>query len=227
MSVEQRVQRRVDAASEFDRHEQRSDGVRVVGSLADGLSMLRDLLFARIHEEGESGFGQDSMLLPVSVVKSEAAANKEIEIYLIAESAADAVAGGYVNSADAWFQQWLGRLRLGDYVAAPAVVQRLNFYADKSPDDRRRGFSSQLQQALPEAGRAPLVLYRLLPLAVSIVTAMAFGDQPRAEATRKRQIHWLASIADCHSCHGRLLDIGENCAQCGNPFWKHDWLTAE
>ena len=123
--------------------------------------------------------------------------------------------------------QWLGRLRLGDAVASPAVAQRLTSYRGKSPDDRRRVFSNQLQRVQPEAVRAPLVMFRLLPLAISIVTSLAYGDHPRAEETRKRQVAWLASIADCHACHGRLMDIGEECPQCGNPIWKYNWLTAD
>ena len=169
----------------------------------------------------------DSMLVPLSALKSEADANKEIEIYLIAESAAAVSAARYVESPDPWYLNWLGHLRLGDYAASPAVVQRLSFYGGKSADDRRRAFSSQLQTVLPRVVRAPLVLFRLLPLAVTIVTVLAFGDERHADETRKRQIRWLASIADCHACHGRLLEIGESCPQCGNPFWKQEWLTAE
>ncbi len=226
MSTQDRCQRRVNAAAEFDRHEQRGDGADVVNRLADGLSMLRDLLFTRIHGDVETLFGLDSMLMPASSLKSEANTKTEIEIYQIAESTTDAVANHYI-SADAWCMDWLGRLRLGDAIASPAVVQRLGLYRSKSPDDRRRVFSSQLQKVHPEAVRAPLVMYRLLPLAISIITALAFGDHPRAEETRKRQMTWLASIADCHACHGRLMDIGEECPQCGNPIWKYNWLTAD
>jgi len=226
MSTQDRCQRRSDAAAEFDRHEQRGDGERVVNLLADGLSMLRDILFIRIHGDVENLFGADSMLMPVSSLKSEANTKTEIEIYQIAESTADACVQHYAAD-DAWYMQWLGRLRLGEAVASPAVVQRLTSYRGKSPDDRRRVFSSHLQRVHPEAVRAPLVMFRLLPLAISIVTALAFGDHPRAEEIRKRQVAWLASIADCHACHGRLMDIGEECPQCGNPIWKYDWLTAD
>jgi hypothetical protein len=227
MSTQDRCQRRADAAVEFDRREQRSDGARVVNLLADGLSMLRDLLFTRIHGDVETLFGLDSMLLPISALKSETNTKTEIEIYQIVESMADTVANHYIKADDTWYVEWLGRLRLGDAVASPAVVQRLASYRSKSPNDRRRVFSSQLQRVHPEAIRAPLVMFRLLPLAISIVTSLAFGDHPRAEETRKRQLTWLASIADCHACHGRLTDVGEECPQCGNPIWKYNWLTAD
>jgi len=226
MSTQDRCQRRADAAAEFDRHEQRGDGTDVVNRLADGLSMLRDLLFTRIHGDVETLFGLDSMLMPASSLKSEANTKTEIEIYQIAESTTDAAANRCVT-ADTWYMEWLGRLRLGDAIASPAVAQRLALYRSKSADDRRRIFSSQLQKVHPEAVRAPLVMYRLVPLAISIITALAFGDHPRAEETRKRQVTWLASIADCHACHGRLMDIGEECPQCGNPIWKYNWLTAD
>jgi hypothetical protein len=226
MSTQDRCQRRSDAAAEFGQHEPRTDGARVVNQLADGLCTLRDLLFTRIHGDVENLFGTDSMLMPAVSLKSEANTRTEIEIYQIAESTADAAASHYVSD-DSWYMQWLGRMRLGNAVEAPGVVQRLASYRGKSPDERRRAFATQLQRVQPEAGRAPLVMFRLLPLAISIVTAIAFGDHPRAEETRKRQITWLPSIADCHACHGRLMDVAEECPQCGNPIWKYNWLTAD
>ncbi len=226
MSTQERSQRRTDAADEFESHENRADGVPIVNLLADGLSMLRDLLFTRIHGDVEQMFGIDSMLMPVSLLKSEATAKTEIEIYEVVESTAVAEANKYVSDAE-WFSGWLGKLRLGDAITSPPVVQRVAAYRSRSADDRRRIFSSQLQRVHPEAGRTPLVMFRLLPLAVSIVTALAFGDHQRAEETRKRQLTWLPSIADCHNCHGRLMDVAEECPQCGNPIWKYNWLTAD
>jgi hypothetical protein len=227
MSAEERAKRRAELATEFDRHETRSDGIRVTNSLGDGLMLLRDAFFNRIHGDVEKVFGLDSMLLPVAVLKSEANTNLEIEIYQIVEAVLDGRAQRYVTSDDPWFLDWLVRLRLADSASSPSVAQRVAFYAERSADDRRRAFLSRLVQVLPEAGRAPLVMFRLFPLAISIAAAIAFGDHPRAEEMRKRQITWLPSIADCHSCHGGLLENGEKCQQCGNPFWKYDWLTAD
>jgi hypothetical protein len=227
MNVDERARWREEAASQFDLHEQRSDGARVASILADGLSLLRDSFFTRVHGDVERIFGLDSMLSPVSVLKSEASTNTEIEVYLIVESALDARGNRYVSTDDTWSIDWLSRLWLGDAGTVPAVVQLLSYYAGKTPDDRRRAFSTRLQHLLPETGHAPLIMYRLFPLAVSIATAIAFGDHSRAEELRKRQITWLPSIADCHACHGRLLENGEKCQQCGNPFWKYDWLTAD
>src|SRR5580698_9245150 len=96
MSTQDRSQRRTDAAAEFDRLTQRADGARVVHLLADGLSMLRDLLFTRIHGDMEQIFGLDSMLLPVSLLKCEANAKTEIEVYQVVESMFDAAASRYV-----------------------------------------------------------------------------------------------------------------------------------
>ncbi len=227
MSAEERAKRRAEAAAEFDRRENRSDGARVTNLLGDGLSVLRDSFFNRVHGDVEKEFGLDSMLLPVAVLKSEANTNLEIEIYQTVEAVLGIRGNHYLTSDDSWLMKWLARLRLADSAELPAVVQRMAFYAERSADDRRRAFLSRLQQVLPEAGRAPLVMFRLFPLAVSIAVALAFGDHPRAEETRKRQVTWLPSIADCHSCHGRLLENGENCQHCGNPFWKYDWLTAD
>jgi hypothetical protein len=227
MSAEERAKRRAEAAAEFDRHEKRSDGTRLTNSLGDGLSLLRDAFFNRVHGDVEKAFGFDSMLLPVAVLKSEANTNTEIEVYQIVEAAFDARENHYLAGEGNWFMSWIARLRLADMAEAPPVAQRLAFYAERSADDRRRAFVSRLQQVLPEAGHAPLVMFRLIPLAISIAVALAFGDHPRAEETRKRQITWLPSIADCHSCHGSLLENGEKCQHCGNPFWKYDWLTAD
>ena len=97
-----------------------------------------------------------------------------------------------------------------------------------SPDDAAAElFLACLQRFFPESGHAPLIIYRLFPLAISVATAIAFGQLARAEETRKGQIAWLPGIADCPACHGRLLENGEKCQQCGNPFWKTEWLTAE
>jgi hypothetical protein len=161
------------------------------------------------------------------VLKSEANTNLEIEIYQTVEAALGIRENHYLMSDDSWMMKWLARLRLAESAESSAVVQRMAFYAERSADDRRRAFLSRLQQVLPEAGRAPLVMFRLFPLAVSIAVTLAFGDHPRAEETRKRQVTWLPSIADCHACHGRLLENGEKCQHCGNPFWKYDWLTAD
>lgn len=227
LSQEERVQRRAAAAASLNLHEHRNDGEQIVNSLEAGLHELRDALYTRIHADVEQEFGMDSMLSPLSLVKSEARTKAEINIYQIAESAAEARASNYASGADDWFVRWLATLCLGEQSELPAVVQRLSQYVGKSADDRRRTFSTVLERTLPEARHAPLIVYRLLPLAVAIVTAVAFGDHARATDARKRQTTLLPNIPDCHQCHGNLLDNGEQCASCGNPMWKYDWLTAE
>jgi hypothetical protein len=227
MNLQEQLPRRAEAVSEFDRHEHRTDGTQVVRSLADGLSLLRNAFFERVHGDVEKVFGTDSSILDAAALKNEANADAEIEIYLTVESALYAVGNHYVSTEDAWFREWLGRLRLGESLASPAVAQRLTYYFERSADDRRRAFSARLQRVFPESGHAPLIIYRLFPLAISVATAVAFGDLSRAEETRKGQIAWLPGIEYCPACHGRLLENGEKCQQCGNPFWKTDWLTAE
>ena len=69
------------------------------------------------------------------------------------------------------------------------------------------------------------MLFRLLPLAVEIVTALGFGDSPEAEDVRHRQIDILPAIADCEQCRGKLLENGQQCPECGNPLWLFDRLT--
>jgi hypothetical protein len=219
------VQSRAAAAAEFDAHEHRGDGARVASSLYDGLNTLRNLFYTRVYAEVVNVLGTDSILLPVSAAQTEARAKAEIDLYLVAESAVEAVEAKYVGAAEDWYLHWLARLRLGE--AAESARTRLTQFAAKSGDERRRSFSVVLERTLPEASRAPLIVYRLLPLAAAIVTATAFGDQNRAADARKRQRMLLPGIGDCNQCRGSLLDNGEKCQQCGNPFWKYQWLTAE
>ena len=87
-------------------------------------------------------------------------------------------------------------------------------------------FSNILAAALPEASRAPMILLKLLPLAVQAATAQAFGKSADAMQWRHEQNGNPAGIADCHHCHGILLENGEQCEMCGNPLWTFEWLTS-
>jgi hypothetical protein len=218
--------RRAAAADEFDRHEHRGDGPPLVASLGSGLTVLRDALYARIHEDVIRRVGLDSSLSPLSEEKTERVTKLEIEIYQIAVSSLAAAGHGYVSADDGWYGDWLGRLRLGSVHAEGRVAKRLAHYRGQTPDQRRLAFSNILTAALPESRRAPLVLFRLLPSCVKIATALAFGKQQDAGDWRKQQIEHLPAIRDCGQCRGRLLDNGVQCRACGNPLWKFDWLTA-
>ena len=111
MEIEEFVQRRSDAAREFNLHEDRSDGLEIAGSLAGGLTILRDALYKRVHEDVQRQMGMDSILAPISEEKSERLAKIEIELYQIAVSAAAAQRGDYAGGDAAWYWQWLARLR--------------------------------------------------------------------------------------------------------------------
>ena len=97
-------------------------------------------------------------------------------------------------------------------------------YAGQSPDQRRLTLSNVLVTILPNARRAPLVLFRLFPMAVQIATVIAFGDNASAARMRANQRDCLPAIEDCGQCRGRVLDNGEQCAVCGNPLWTTKWL---
>ena len=226
MSVQDQSPRLAEAAAELAGHGHCHDAAQVVAGLADGLSLLRELFFELMHGDVERIIGYDSMLLGASALKSEADTHIEIEIYEIVEAAEEAAAGQF-TSDDEWFRRWLAQLRLGAAADKPAIAQRFSFYVGKPPDVRRRTFSALLQRLFPESGHAPLVIYRLFPLAIAAATAISFGDLRLAAEARRQQISWLSSIADCPVCHGRLLENGEKCPQCGNPFWHYEWLTAE
>lgn len=225
MSGEDLVRRRVEATEEFNRHEDRADGVTVISSLAGGLTILRDALYARMFDEVQAAVGRDSLLMPVSLEKAERLAKTEIEVFQVVVAAAWSAQCGYVRDGP-WCLEWLARLRLGASRSQPAILDRLEHYRNQAPDPRRLAFTNVLADTLPSSRRAPLVLFRLHPLAVQIATSLAFGDHKRAGKVRSEQMSLLPAIGDCHECHGKLIENGERCRVCGNPLWHFSWLVA-
>jgi hypothetical protein len=216
----------VQAAEEFNRRENRTDGGVVAACLAKGLTILREALYLRVYEDVEKNVGRDSMLAPVSESKTEQQSIEEIEVYQAAESAVIAKRAGYVNQAEDWYLPWLIRFRLGERGRNAEIAERCKLYLSKGPDDRRLAFMDALARVLPESREAPLVLFRLSPFSVQIVTARAFGDRGAASRLRSEQTAILPAIADCRQCRGQVLECTEQCRACGNPLWKYEWLTA-
>ena len=214
------------AARELNRQGRRKDGARVVRGLTEGLDALRDAFYLRIHRDVQQTVGSDSMLMPVSELKAEQQAEEAIEIYQTAEAAAAAIRRGYVERPGDWFLGWLARLRLDERAAAPEVDQRLRDYFRLPAEQRALALTNALAAVLPEAMKAPLVLFRLAPLAVELVAALAFNDPATAGALRREQLALLPPIGYCQDCHGEVLALGEQCRVCGNPLWKHKFLTA-
>ena len=214
------------AVEQFERHGNRSDGDRVVRCLASGLSMLRDSLYERIHWDVEQALGRDSMLMPVSEIKSRKRTIQEIETYQTAEAAATATGSKYVAEGDEWFGPWLARMRSMQSGLGLEIRDAWRNYFDRDSDDRRHIFMDRLGQIMPESRRAPLVLFRLVPLAIQIATASAFGDGPGAAHLRQEQTTILPAVADCQQCRGQVLECVDQCRACGNPLWKHEWLIA-
>jgi len=213
------------AVEEFNRQAKRTDGARVAASLTDGMNLLRATLLERIHGDVEKLQGVDSMLMPLSELKTRQQTNLETDLYQVAESVLAVRAGGYLPAADAWFPRWLLRLRF-ESAGIETLAARVEEYSGLSADARRLKFTDVLAHVVPESRRAPLILFRLFPLAVQIVTQAAWGDLPAAGRTRKQQWLALPAIGDCHQCRGRVLDNGQQCAECGNPLWKSQLLTA-
>lgn len=225
MNLDDFSQRHSEAVEEFNRLRCRGDGLRVASSLAAGLCVLRDSLFVRMHEDVERVIGRDSMLIPVSELKAQKLSKREIDLYQTVESGVAAKEFGYIDSLD-WYVQWLGRLRQVDVQADPAGGKRLAEYLADPAEKRRGRFESALSKVLPESTRTPLVVFLLYPLCVQIVTAQAFADHARAARLRQSQVSILPAIIDCRSCHGKVLENGEQCMGCGNPLWKFSWLTS-
>ena len=225
MDLDEFSQKHSQAVEEFNEHERRGDGIRIAASLAAGLSVLRDALFYRMHEDVERVLGRDSMLMPVSELKTLRLTKIEIEVYQIAESGAAAREFGY-TAATEWYVEWLSRVRLAADQVTPAARKGLTDYLALSPEKRVGRFEDALAKVLPESTRAPLVLFRLFPVSVQIATALAFADHGRAPSLRHAQTAVLPAILDCRACHGKVLENGESCPGCGNPLWKFSWLTA-
>jgi len=220
-----REDRLAEAIEQFNKHKKSKEGARVAGGLSAGLSLLRDLFYDRMHFDVEKNLGADSMLVPVSEVKTQKATAAEIEVFQVVESTLAAREYGYVKPEDDWYLQWLGQLRLGESLSDPKVSAQIAEYQSKTPDDRRLALSDVLLKVLPESRKAPLVLFRLVPLAVHIATALAFGDSRQASDLRDRQVACLPAITDCPKCRGAVIDIDEICDECGNPLWRFEWLT--
>jgi len=213
------------AAAELNEHEHRTDAARVTTSLSAGLSVLRDSFYRRLHDDVQRIIGQDSMLAPVSRPKSETLTKLETELYQIAESTIAARAGGYVSD-EAWYGQWLLGLRLGASAKNVKAQERFAYYVAREDRDRRLALSNLLARIFPESRKVPLILFHLLPLAVHVATALAFGDQAGAAALRDQQVAQLPAILDCRQCHGAVLDNGKQCSLCANPLWKWEFLAA-
>jgi hypothetical protein len=212
------------ATDQFNQAEGRGDGLQVATALERGLDTLRRSLYLRLHEDVERLTGKDSMMMPVSEIKAQAVTFREIECYLVAESAVAATSAKYVRGSIAWYARWLAELRMGE--AAAGCQQRIEDYVRRSAASRRLALGDNLMKVMPESTRAPLVLFRLVPLAVQAATALAFQDARGAARLRQAQRTELPSIADCGACRGDVLALGQQCPKCGNPLWKYELLTA-
>ncbi len=224
MNAQEMAGRCSAAAEEFNQHEHRGDALRVIENICGGLTLVRDAFYSRVHSDVEVCLGKDSLILPISEEKTERTTKLEIEVYLVAVSAATAEAHAYVADGG-WYRDWLARLRIGSLEPDSRAARRIAYYAAKTPDEQRLAFSNVLARTLPESGRAPLILLRLLPLAAQVATAQAFCQSADANAWRREQREILPSIADCHRCRGKVLENGEKCEMCGNPLWNFEWLN--
>jgi hypothetical protein len=213
-----------NAVREFNAHQGRDDGAQLVASLCGGLAILRNSLFTRLHREVEQAFGVDSMLMPVSELRTKEQVDLETNVYLVAESAVAVAKGRYVAGDETWFPAWLAKLILADQ--CEAQLPRIRKYLSEPSNERRLKFSDVLARVVPESRRAPLVLFRLFPMSVHVVIQAAFGDHAAAEELRQRQKIYLPAIDDCRACRGRVLAADEQCTECGNPLWNSEKLTA-
>lgn len=213
------------AGREFNERSRRMDGEEMVESLAAGMIILRDTLYFRLHQDVERLVGEDSMIMPISETRSQRQTKSEIELFQVAESAA-AVKEPRSGLDAEWYGPWLLRFIRGPVPPGQAESKQVANYVGLSADARRLAFTDVLAKTFPESRRAPLLLFRVFPLAVQLATMLALGDRSRAEALRGQQISALAAINDCRQCHGKLIENSRQCPVCGNPLWKSELLMA-
>lgn len=228
MATKQQSERQDLAAAELLAHCPELNSQRIVDSLSVGLTHLRNMLMVRTRDDVARKFGSDSMtgMSLSEMQKQDQLAKVEIEAYACILIVDEVALNGYIKDTDPWFLEWMFHLRFGDGYK-PVFDRRVDFYHSHSIEQRRLKFVSVLQRVLPESARAPLVLFRLFPRAVRILTAVAFGDPLRAQELRTEQAGVLPAISDCHECHGRVLDNEEACRCCGNPVWNYAFLLSD
>ena len=226
MTPDQRTAAYAEAAKEFNRRAGRDTGSSVAEQFDRRLTLLQDLLYCRLHGDVQQVVGKDSMLMPVSELKTQLAAKTEIAIFEVAESRSAADELGIDTRPDDWFARWLARILLGAAIEADALA-RLAEYEAQAPRERLLAFTDVLARVLPESRRAPLVLFNLFPLSVRIAASIALGDRVRAAAVRNEQLEMQPALGDCTVCRGQLLTTGKQCPECGNPVWKFNWLVAD
>ncbi|MBN1394940.1 MAG: hypothetical protein JW959_07950 [Pirellulales bacterium] len=226
MSAEHRASVYSAAAAEFNRRTGRETGRSTAEKIDRRLTLLQDLLYTRLHGDVQENVGVDSMLMPVSELKTQLAAKTEMAVYQTAEARAAAEEIGIDAKPDDWFTRWLLRLLLGDSIDDDALA-RLAEYGSLQARERLLAFTDVMARVLPESRRAPLVLFNLYPLSIRIAVSIALGDRVRAAQLRKEQVDLQPALADCTVCRGQLLATGKQCRQCGNPVWKYEWLVAD
>ncbi len=222
--TEERSRRRLAATEALAALSRRADAPQIVQRLDDGLSLLRNSLYTRLHADVQGNFGKDSMLMPLSQALTEHRVKGEIEAFLIAE-VLEELEHAALLPQPAQNRQWLLELRLAGRQDRATQETRADHYFQLASRDRQLEFSDRLEELLHEARLVPLVLYQLFPLAARAAGALAFGDHLRGGEIRNAQASLLPAITYCRNCHGRLLEVDESCRECGNPVWTIRWMT--
>ena len=217
-----RVPPRIElAARGFNEYWNRTDGEQVAGSLSSGLDLLCEQLYVRVHEDVERVYGMDSMLVPISALKTEQVTKLETEIFQVAICNIATSEFGYLPREDKHLLSWFARFRLEADADKPNVRERIDYYLGKNQHERGLAFLDVLSRTTREARQAPAVMFRLYPRAIQIVVASAFNDSQRARLIRDEQVAILPDIEGCDKCRGRLLANGSQCIKCGNPVWTY------
>ena len=190
MEPQDLVSRRIAAAEEFQPARAPRRRRQVVESLGSGLTVLRDALLARVHDDvpAAARHGLDA-LRRCRRRRRSGRRGWRSSFTRSCHRRSTVQQRRYVASAGRVVPAMAGPAAAGPG-PTPTAGWRSGWplYRAKTPDQRRLAFSNVLATVVPESRRAPLVLFRLLRPAVQIVTALAFGRHLDADGWRKQQI---------------------------------------
>ncbi len=214
-----------EAVAAFAQQTGRRDGAAVVETLTAGLELVGRLFLDRIR----GGLNVSDV-----AVRNDLPNQPELAECYRATLLVEAVESGiqtrryhYLAAEGEWYEKWLALALLGGELPLKQIVTGIAHYGRLSPERRQADLRVSLERRIHAALDAPPVVYRLLTLAVTVITATAFGDQETADSARHLQ-HTLVPLAGgCGQCHGQILSAGKLCPGCGNPLWRRDWLGSD
>lgn len=220
-----RSKRQADATQALEQETGRHDGAQVIAALSAGLELSARLFLDRIR--GGLNVGDTVIRADLARMPALAECYRAVLLVETVESGVQVHHHHYLRVDEDWYEKWLALTLLGGELPLKQIITGIAHYQRLSPDRRQADLRVSLERRVREVLEAPVVVYRLLTLAVTVATASAFGDKETARSARHLQHSLVPQAAQCPQCHGEILPSGKLCSACGNPFWRRDWLGAD